>query len=409
VAEPGRTEFREAIELVAGSGFSAVLTLAYIVYAGRVLGPVAYADFAAALSVIYIVTLALGPVTATTARFVASAAARNDLEGVGALRRRVHSRLLIGSAIAAGGAALASVPIARAFRFASPMTVFVASLAAIAWIYLSFDRGVASGLRRYREYNANTILESGVRLAGAVAVLSFVRSPAAALASYVCGLVVAEVAISVRLRLPGHGVATGGGWRDVLSYSAPMFALMATFALFQNADMLAVKMWFSAGEAGVYGAATTLVRSLGVIAAPLYIYALPHWTTLHERGERVAPALLRLLGLFGALAVVVMSAFFVAPLFLMTTMYGASFSAGSRLLVPLSGVAVVSYAAFFAAQGFASVNRFRFLWIYVLAAALQLAGMALFHGSFIELIQVLFFVQAATALLLILTFVRSGV
>ena len=50
---------RRTIELIAAAGTAALLTIAYLVYVARNIGPVEYADFSAALSVIYFFGVAL--------------------------------------------------------------------------------------------------------------------------------------------------------------------------------------------------------------------------------------------------------------------------------------------------------------------------------------------------------------
>lgn len=396
-------------ELVVAAGVTAVLTIGYIIYAGRVLGPAEYADFSAGLSVIYLFSVALSPVTPTVARLVTRSAARNDMPSVAALRHQVVSRLAISVAVIGAILAIFANSIAGALRFRTTSTLLLSFAAALLFAILSVDRGVMHGLMRFRTHNLNTVLEAMIRAGGAVLLLHFARNATAALVSYVVALLVAEVAIAIRFASEWRGVPHASvDWQEVGRLTLPMVVLMFAIAVFQNTDVLAVKRWFAPEDAGVYGAAGAIARAFGVIFVPLYVLAGPLLTGAHEAGRPIRALTLQLCGAFLALSVIPLLLFVAWPERIMTLLYGQAYAASGPLVARLGGVAIITYTALMLAQALITVADFRFLPVYAIGALTQIVALALAHATFDDVIGALYAPQIAVLLLVGIHFFRCS-
>lgn len=398
-------DVRRVSELVAAAGVTAILTIAYIIYTGRVLGPAEYADFSGGLSVIYLFSVALSPVTPTIARLVARHFVRNDFGSIAALRSAVLSRLLIVIAIAGVLLFAFSRLIARLLHFRTTSTVLIAFVAALLFAFLSVDRGVLHGLMRFRTYNINTVVETIIRVGGAFVLLRFYRDSSAALASYAVGLLVAEVAIALRFEREWRHVERGRvDWQEVIRLTLPMLILMLAIAVFQNADVLAVKRWFHATDAGVYGAASAIARAFGVIFVPLYVLAGPLLTGAHESGRPIRGLTLQLCAVYLALSAMPLAIFIVWPERIMRLLYGPAYSAAGPLVARLGGVAIVTYTALMLVQALITVSDFRFLVVYGAAVVVQLATLFFMHGGFADVISALYVPQTIVLFVVLLLF-----
>jgi len=396
-------------ELVIAAGVTAVLTIGYIVYTGRVLGPVEYADFSAGLSVIYLFSVALSPVTPTVARLVTRSAARNDIPAVAALRREVLKHLVVTVAIIGVILAVLSGPIARALHFRTTSTLLLAFAAALLFALLSVDRGVIHGLMRFRTHNVNTVLEAVIRAGGAVLLLHVTRNSAVALASYVVALLVAESAIAIPFAREWRGIPRASvDWQEVFRLTKPMIVLMLAIAVFQNSDVLAVKRFFPAADAGVYGAASAVARAFGVIFVPLYVLAGPLLTGAHDAGRPIRGLTLQLCGVFLALSITPLLLFVVWPERIMTLLYGPAYAAAGPLVARLGGVAIITYTALMLAQALITVADFRFLPAFAIGALTQILTLALNHGSYNDVIGALYATQLAVLLLVAINFFRCS-
>ena len=386
---------RRTFELVAAAGIAALLTIGYLVYAGRILGPAEYADFSAALSVIYFFAAALSPIAPTLARIAARRAARGEEATIASLRRAVVGRLILGCGVIVLIASAAAPALARWLNFRTAAPLIAAFVAGLLFAILSAERGVLQGLMLFRSYNANVILEALIRAAGAVFVLRAASpSAAAALISYVAGLAIAEVVIAGTFRRRWReGGSARTDWNEVRSLAGPLFLLMVAAAAFQNLDMLAVKRWLPADDAGRYGAAMTIARSFGVIFVPLYVLAGPLLSTARERGERVIRPAVRLALLYVAICLPALLALALWPETLIGWLFGPGFTGLGYAVVVLSGIMVLIHTSLLLVQISITFEDFRFLAIYLMAVTLEVAGLALFHNKVSEILMVVWVTQ----------------
>lgn len=379
------------IELVLAAGVAALLTIVYLVLVGRTLGPAEYADFSAALSVIYFFAVALSPVGPTLARIVAKRVARGEEADVASLRGAIMRRLLIGSVAAAAVLMLAAPLVARWLRFRSSAPVVAAFGCALLFALLSADRGVLQGLMRFRSYNVSVVLEAVIRAAGAVIVLHiFEQSAATALVSYAAAMVLAEVIIAMSWRSSSRMRVD---WAEIRQLTGPMFLLMIAAAAFQNVDMLAVKRWFPAEAAGRYGAAVAVARSLAVLFVPLYVLVGPLLTTARERGEPIVRPAVRLALMYVGLSLPALAVLFVWPEQIIRLLFGAEFAGLSSAVVLLAAVTVLLHTSLLLTQVMITVEDFRFLWIYAAVAAAEAIGLMLFHDAITQVLTVAILAQ----------------
>ncbi len=402
-------EIRRLGALIATAGITSILTVGYIVYAGRVLEPAGYADFSAALAVIYLFAVALSPVTPTIARLVAQYAVRSDILAAAALRRVVMKWVLM-LVLAVGTILfLLAEAIARALHFRSTSTLLLSFLAALLFAVLSVDRGVTQGLMRFGLYNVNSLVEAAVRAGGGVILLILVPSAAAALVSYVAALVVAEVMLAIRFGREWRGYPTRDiDWRELLRLALPMMVLMFAVAVFQNCDVLAVKRWFPPAEAGVYGAGSAIARGFGVVFVPLYVVAGPLLTEAFASGRAIRALTIRLCAIFLVLSAGPLALFILWPQRIMTLLYGEGYAAAGPLVGRIGGVAILTYTALMLAQALITVADFRFLRIYGLGALVQIAALVLHHGTYGEVITALYVPQTIVLILVIISFFKCS-
>lgn len=398
-------DVKRVSELVVAAGITAILTIGYIIYAGRILGPAEYADFSAGLSVIYLFSVALSPVTPTIARLVTRSAVRGELAYVASLRRAVLLRLELAIAIVALVLVAFATPISRALHFRATSTLLISFTSALLFALLSVDRGVVHGLLRFRTHNLNTVLEAVIRSGGAFLLLRASRSSTSALGSYAIALLVAEAVLAAMFAREWRGVAPAPvDWKEVTRLTLPMVVLMIAIAIFQNADVLAVKRWLPASSAGVYGAASAVARAFGVIFVPLYVLAGPLLTGAHDSGRPIRWLTLQLCAVFLALSAIPLFLFVMWPVRIMTLLYGEPYAAAGPLVARLGGVAVVTYTALMLVQALISVSDFRFLTVYGLGAIAQVFALLVRHGTYGDVIVALYVPQTIVLFIVAILF-----
>lgn len=393
------------LELVAAAGVAAILTIVYLVFVGRTLGPSEYADFATALSIVHFFAVALSPVAPALARIVARRIARGQDEEATALRNAVVKRLAV--ACAAGTIILSAISplVTRWLNFRSALPVIVASIAALLFALVSADRGVLQGRMRFRSYNFNIIIEAVLRTGGALLLLRlFPRTATTALVSYVLALVVAEAMMAAVSR-PARTEATVD-WAELRTLTVPIFLLMIAAAAMQNLDMLAVKRWMSQEDAGRYGAAVAVARAFAVVFVPIYVLAGPVLSTAHERNEPVVRPAVRLMFLYLGLCAPGIAVLMLWPERVIQLSFGPDFAGGSFAVALLGWVVILVHASLLLTQVLITLEDFRFLRIYAVALAAEVAGLLVFHDTIEQIVTVACVVQVLLVMAMSVLVVR---
>lgn len=401
---------RRTLGLLLAGGVSALVTIAYLVYVGRVLGPAQYGEFSTALAFIYFGAIALSPLTPAVARIAARRLARGDAESVIVLRRGVVTSLAAGLSVAAVVLVLPALAVARVLKFQSPVPLLVAVAAALAFTLLSADRGFLQGLFRFGAYNGSILIESFVRVIAAIVVFRiYGASATGALAAYLAAIVTAEVfnALLFRRKWTVSG-KVALDWAELRGLVVPMMALMAAAALYQNADMMAVKRWFPPVVAGEYGAAAALAKMFGAVFTPLYVLAGPLLTQHHERGEPLRRPALRIAAIFLAISSAGLALLLFQGQQIVRMLFGEAFTGAAGMAVHLGAISILIHTSLLLSQVFITTHDFQFLRWFGVAAAVQIVGLAVFHATIGEVVMTLYAAQLTLILPLSLQVVRNA-
>jgi O-antigen/teichoic acid export membrane protein len=347
------------------------------------MGPAAdYADFTAALALVSFFNIALGPINGTVARFSAELAARDRPGAIRTLHAAMARPVALWALVGFPLILLVGPALARALQFRSARILLLAYAMVYVTLLMSVGRGVLRGVQQFVSYNVNVLSEAMFRLVIGVLLLSWVTSAAVGLSAYLVAMALTLALLWRQLRTlwRGHAPEPMDG-RAVRRFVLPMFVLMGTSAGFENLDLLVVKRCLDETQAGVYGAAFILVRAISVVATPFHILLLPLLTDLHTRGRGLSGAFLRVCAYFVLLVAGPVLLFSLAGRPIVAWLYGPGFVEGGAVLGPLALARALTYLAGLIALLYASLGRFRFLWLYVPALVLELAVLAVWHDG----------------------------
>lgn len=412
VTHPVRNEIRQTLVLIVGAAVTAALSLMYQVVAGRALGPAQYADFAAALSLIYLGLATAGPINATLARFSAEYAAAGELGKIRGLAGFATRRLAIYGLIVGAIALIVLRPLARTLHFSSSAVLLLAIVVLYLTLLVSVERGVLRGTLEFAKYNRSVVTEAVLRLLLGVPLLYAFGNAGAAVGGY---------AVALLTLLPLATRQAKATWKneaaepvpaaEVLKFGSPMFVFTIASAAFVNLDMLLVKSFFSGIDAGLYGGAITLARSIAFIYGPFGILLLPAFVSQGASGPPPFRMVLRVVGYFLAAAALPLAAFALWPEEILTLAFGEAFGAGTPLLLPLAGAAALAGLSALIGNALAGLGEFRFLGVYLGGLLLLVSGLLVWHDSLDVVAMIVLVAQSITAaamLLLLLSAWRAS-
>jgi len=397
-----RAEAKHSMVLFLGTGVTAGLSMVYAAFIARMLGPARNADYAAAISFVFMCAVVMGSINPTVARFTAEYKGRGEYGRILTLTREVGRRVLLYGAAAMVIGLLVVKPLAEFFRFHSVLPLVIAFFIVYFSLPLSVARGVLRGAQEFGKLNVNGILEAAFRLAIGAVLVTWVARAATALAAYALAMAAVLVVSRWQLRRVwvGHAAQTLDG-AAVRRFTGPALFMIAAAAGFQNLDMLFVKRFFVDYDAGVYAAAATFARMIGVVVTPFSILMLPMLTTLHERGERTTGAFLRVCGYFLGLVAGPLIIVAIWPEEVMVRIFGEEYAGGGRILLSLSLARLAGYLCHLICLLFAAKSSFRFLFVYLPGLMAMVGGLLIWHDTALTVAGVVLFTQIATLLAMI--------
>jgi O-antigen/teichoic acid export membrane protein len=368
-----------AIVLVA-AGSSAVVSLTYNAVVARRLGRVAYSEFAAALAMATMLAYAGGALAPVTAHLSARYMAAGEPAKIRGLVAMVLRRLLPFLALGAAATALVAIPAGRAMHFESGTSLLVAYAVATGLIVLSAARSASRGAQQFGRYGIGLFIECVVRLGGGAILLAIWPHPAAALAAYVIahGIIFLWTMRDVRALSPTAAPVPFSEFTEILGATT---ALVVAMAVFQNIDVLLVRRFFTAGDAGVYAAAVSFARWMSMLALPFEALLLPQLTYIGERGHSVVRAAARIGAGFVMLATVPLVLFATVPQLIVTLLYGAEYHEAGPLLLALGLAVFAQYAAYLTVQVLISRSQSWSVWGFVAMGLVENALIISRHDS----------------------------
>jgi O-antigen/teichoic acid export membrane protein len=368
----------------AGVAAANVGNAAFHLIAGRWLGPAEYADLAALLALLGLVSFPLGAVQIALAQRVAYLAARREGGSIRSLyRATLGAALAIGTGLMLVMAATAGL-IGRALDVDGTLAVLMAAASVLPAALAPVVIGLAQGLERFVLFAATQ--------AGAPVLRIISLIPLLALGAGVPGALTATLAASLLVLLvPGWLLA---GWlrsgtehsplhslRPLARSLLPAVAGILALTSLTTVDVIVAKIAFSDHDAGIYGAASLVGRLILYVPAAIVAVLLPKVASRVALGERTNDILRGSLVVTGAFCLAATAVYAAVPDFILALSFGDEYSEASGLLW-LFGIAMTGFALvnvlFIYDLGHGSS---RMSWILCAGAVAQLVAFTAVHES----------------------------
>ena len=400
VAAMMRREGRNYLVVGFGTVVSALLGLSYSVFAGRMLGPFGYADFAAGVSVFMIGRVGLAPVHGTVTRFTALLASRNEGAEIHTLwATSSRKAAYVGLALLVLSV-LTVKPLAAFIKFSSPFPLFLALCAVYLDVVLGISRGALRGLGRFSAYSISQVCEAVARLSVGVILIAVFGGATAGLTAFAIALAVTLVVAFIQVGPIRHGGTRQLDWNEVNNYIYKMTAFMLLSAGLQNLNILIVRSYFESSEVGVYAAAFTLSRSVGVLAIPFATLLLPMLTMMSDGGIPAGTKIVKACSSLVLMTSVPLIVFLLWSDVIVVKLFGPDFASGAPLVVPLTVAQLGWSLTHLLGLAGAATGKFRFLAIYVPGLAIQLLCFYIWHDSLETITTILLITQFLILLLM---------
>lgn len=376
-----------SVVLLSGSGLTTAINLAYNIAVARFLGPKGFGQ----ATVVYTILTLISAVTLSFQLISAKMVVQhNTSEKRAAVYRAVH-RGAWGCGILV---ALVLVSFQRAIagylNLPSPILVAILAIGAAFYVPLGCRRGYMQGTYSFRRLATNLVIEGACRLGGSVLLV---------LAGYgVEGVIAANAAAVVVAYLTAGPTLTA---RGTLPLRLPhvfreTFQAMVFFSgqvLINNCDIVLVKHFFLAREAGIYAAVAMVGRVIFAFSSAVVNSMFPLVAGTRDEERRNLKVIATSLLLVAATGSGLALGLRFAPAWIWTSFFGSGFELSGKYNLPyllaLYAITTIVFSLSVVIITFEmSYKIANTSWIQLAFSGIVIAAICRFHSSLREVIVV---------------------
>lgn len=377
--------FSGSAVMIVGSNLANFLAYIYHLIIGRLLGPAPYGELAAVLSLIGLFAASFTFLGLVIVKFV-SAAKEGEVQ---TLFSWFNKKALVIGIIIALLAFLSASFLSRFLRIKYSILILLSPiflLTVLSFLYISF----LQGLLRFKQMVIATNFGALSRLVLGVIFVYLGFSVFGAVLGFLLSVVGGFLLLRFYLkeyRLSNNERVFKEG-KKVLGYSVPIFfASVSSFSLFST-DVILVKHFFEAHDAGIYAALSTLGKVIFYGAAPVGSVMFPMISQRHSRGEGYKKIFMLSLALTAAIAAGVLLIYQLLPELSIKILYGDKFLPAAPNLVWFGLFMTIFTLSSLILNFFLSREITKVVPLVMAAAIIQAVGIWFFHDSIFTVIRV---------------------
>lgn len=394
------TLIRGSAVLMVGNLVANIGNYLFNLLVGRFLGPADYGVMAAVIALLYIVSVPSTALNLVVTKFTSRFKTQNEFDRLSSFFLRLNKILLFSCSLVLLFFLLLSRPLANFLKIESGLPVIFLGALLGASLLSALGNSTLQGLLKFNFLALSGVLAVVVKLALGLGLVLLGFSVSGALAGFLGGFLLPYF-ISfwpLRFLLKEKRGAVRIEWSEVLKYAAPTFLSALGLTLLYTGDVVLVKHFFPADEAGLYSALSLIARIILFVTGPIGMVMFPLISEKHARKERYAGLFLASLLLTFLLTVAATAFYSLFPRFTVQLFFGRQYLAAApylwRFAVFLSLYSLCNLFASF----YLAVQAVRIASLPLLFGLLQMGLLWFYHGSFLQVLNVVTLVVLALLL-----------
>ena len=354
---------------------------------GRWLGPAAFADLSLIVTLFLVTSFITAGLQTPAARFSALFAADGDIQGISNVRRW-STRRAAGLGAILGALLCLGAPLWSAFFATNSIWPFVIfGLFVPFYLVQGVDRGLLQGRTRFGWLAVTYQTEMWSRLAISIVLVTIGWAVNGAVLGIGLSFVAAWlIASRVARDLPKPQPLAPVLSRELMIFTGPVLVAQLGQILINNSDILIVRRFFPAADAGTYAALALIGRMVFFATWSVVTAMFPIAAQRFKRGEAHRPLLYISLGivLAGSLVITFITYFFPVPI--VTLLFGPAYLSIAPLLW-LYALATMFYALANVVINYRlSIGNTGGTYMAIIAGVAQVTALWIWHASLAQVV-----------------------
>jgi O-antigen/teichoic acid export membrane protein len=376
-----------SVVLLSGSTLTTAINLAYNILVARFLGPKGFGQ----ATVVYTILTLMSAVTLAFQIVAAKVVAQQaSPEGKSAVYRVFHQAAWACGILVALFLFLFQKQVADYLNFSDSVLVALLAVGIAFYVPLGARRGHIQGIYRFRRLATNLVLEGACRLGGSYLMILAGQGVKGVIAANTVAVAVAYFAAGPKLtgKIP-NPLHSSYSIREM----SQAFVFFAGQVLINNSDIVLVKHFFSAQEAGLFAAVALVGRVIYAFSSAVVnsMFPLAAGTRDEERKDFKVIATSFLLILVSGFVLTL--GLGIAPPSVWTRFFGSGFQIAGHYNLPyllaLYAIATIVYSLSFVIITYEmSYKITNTSWVQLIFSGLVVAAISYFHSTLREVILV---------------------
>lgn len=397
-----RELIKDNIILFIGLFLAGIFSYLFHFTMGRSLGPVNYGELNTIIAIDYIIIVFFNSIQTSIAQFTTKYKSNNEITKISSLIKSSSNKMLKTSIIISLLFCLAIPFLSSFLKLSSPyILLWLIPIIIISLIY-PITRGALQGLQKFTSLSISYILEGFIKVSLGLFLIYLGFQTEGAVAAMLLGLFLTYPITFIPLNRILKIKTKKINLKEIYSYSFPVTFMILMLTLMFSIDILLIKHFLSAEQAGYYAALAVMSKVIFFSISPLTQVMFPKIIEAKEKNKNYKSILYKTISLAILISSIVLLVYFAFPNLAIGMLYGKEYLVIAPLLGYIGLMITFFSLAYLLCFYAISLNHKKFIIIIVIALLLEIISIILFHSDLHEIIKNL-------VIIMFLFFVSMGI
>lgn len=375
--------------LFIGSSIASFGNYLFHLLMGRMLGPVDYGILSSLISLTYWFGVPMGALGLVVVRYVSSLRGKKEFGAISSFYFQLNKKLLV---IGTAGFLLLLIVspwLVSFLHFESSLPLFLIIISSLVGVYSTVNASFLQGFLRFGLMSVLGVVNILLKLLIAILLVYWgwrvLGAISAILATSLAGYLLAVFFILRLLEKPKEKKKMIDT-REIVKYAIPVFFSTLAFTSLYTTDVVLVRHFLPAQEAGFYAALSTLGKIIVFASGPIVSVMFPLVSEHHANGKKYINIFGLSLGLVVLVCFGISLIYFLFPELMIRILFGNQYLAATPYLF-LFAIFLSLYSLSSLLMNFyLSVKKVKVVVLPVIAALTQIVLIFLFHQNLFQVI-----------------------
>jgi len=316
---------KDNLVLFIANGLGAGFTFFYHFYVGRALGPEDFSIIGVILSIAYILSVVHYTIQTTIANFTSELKEKREYKKINYIVQNLTYSLFIFGLIGTFVFLLIAKPVSSFLQIQDPLFIQISTPLVLILFLLPTLKGVFQGTQHFMKLGWTLILEGFTRFFGALLLLELGFSTTGAVVAIIISFLIPLLYSLYVSRKNLRKAKEYFPMKKIYKYAIPVFFGILGMTLFYSIDIILVKHFLTAFEAGEYAAISNLGKIIYFGSFTVGMVLFPKISKKNIPKKERRNLLFKSLGLTALIASPLVVLYYLFPKYIISFLYGSAY------------------------------------------------------------------------------------